>query len=602
MKKLMLGNDAIAAGAYEAGVEVAVGYPGTPSTEILECFSEYQDVYSEWAVNEKVAMDVAIGASLGGVRTLVTMKAPGLNVAADGLFAICQMGVNGGLVIVCADDVGALSSPTEQDTRIFAKLFHIPMLEPSDSEEARSLTSLAYELSERFDTPVLLRTTNGISHSMGLVQLGARREVKKPVYDKTAPKFRPQGGIHPTVFHDNVHRRLVQVEETYANTAEINKIEWGDRRVGFIASGSPYASIKEVCPQASFLKLGMTYPLPTRLLKEFAGGVDELYVIEDLEPFLEEEIAAKGIRVKGQEIRKLSGQLSVESLRESLAGVLDLLGLPHAPAPTPLPGATPRFPTLCAGCLHLALYYGIRRAGKGASDKEIVVMGDIGCYSLGIAPPHSMLSCAFSMGTSVGSAHGLSRATKADPSRVIVAYLGDGTFLHAGIPALLNAVYNGSNITVVVADNRITAMTGGQANAFSGKTLGGESQIAASIPDIVRALGVEDLHEVDAFDSKATIAAFKKAFAFEGVSVVIGTQPCRVYPKKLKEPAYSVNHAECTGCGSCFDIHCPAIVVSAEVNAKGKNKPAIEPFLCGGCSFCAEICPAEAIVQEDSHA
>ncbi|MBI5443593.1 MAG: indolepyruvate ferredoxin oxidoreductase subunit alpha [Deltaproteobacteria bacterium] len=595
MKKLMLGNEAIAAGAWQAGVEVAVGYPGTPSTEILERLSGYDGVYTEWSVNEKVAMDVAIGASLGGVRTLVTMKAPGLNVAADAFFPICQMGVNGGLVLVCSDDVGALSSPTEQDTRVYAKLCHVPMLEPSDSEEASAFTALAYELSERFDTPVFLRTTNGVSHSMGLLEIGARQTAKKPPFEKTSPKFRPQGGLHPTVFHENAHRRLESVE-AFAETASVNRIEWGDRRIGFVAAGSPYSYLKEVCPEASFLKLGMTYPVPGQLLREFAAGVEALYVIEDLEPFLEEELAAKGVRARGRELRRLAGPLSVESLRESLADVLDLFG-ERRPAPrAPLPDVPPRFPTLCAGCPHLALYYAIRRAGKG---QDVVIMGDIGCYSLGIAPPHNMLSCAFAMGTSVGSAHGLARAAGGTPGRPIVAYLGDSTFLHAGMPAVLNAVHNGSNITVVIADNRITAMTGGQENALTGKTLSGDSRPPVRLPEIVKALGVRDLYEVDPFDNRATVDALKSAFAFDGVSVVIGSQACRVYPERLQGPAYRVHSDRCTGCGNCLDIHCPAIVSSGERTEKGRVKPAIDAFLCGGCSFCAGICPADAIGLED---
>ena len=379
MKKIMLGNEAIACGAYEAGVKMAVGYPGTPSTEIMQFLSRYDEIYSEWSVNEKVAIDAAIGASLGGVRIIVTMKHAGFNVATDPFYPICFMGINGGLVLVCSDDVGAVSSPTEQDTRIYAKLFHIPMLEPSDSQEAKDFTALAYQISEQFDTPVFLRTTNGVSHSMGIVQLGERIESTKPPFDKSSPKFRPQGGVHPTVMHKKAHDRLKELE-AFANETEINRFEWGDKRVGIISSGSPYQYLKEILPEASFLKLGLTYPLPDALIRDFAGQVQKLYVIEELEPFLEDQIKAMGIEVKGQDLRPSVGALSVEILSESLADVLGKFGKKVPECRPPLPNVITRFPTLCAGCLHLAIYYAIRRVQKEMKDREIVIMGDIGCY------------------------------------------------------------------------------------------------------------------------------------------------------------------------------------------------------------------------------
>lgn len=595
MKKIMLGNEAIARGAFEAGVKVATGYPGTPSTEIMQFLTPFDEIYTEWSVNEKVAMDAAIGASLGGVRTIVTMKHAGLNVATDPFYPISFMGINGGLVLVCSDDVGAVSSPTEQDTRIYAKLFHIPMLEPSDSQEAKDFMPLAYEISERFDTPVLLRTTNGVSHSMGIVELGERNEFDHPPFDKSSPKFRPQGGVHPTVMHKNVHQRLAQLE-AFANETDINSIEWGDRRVGIISCGSPYQYVKEIIPEASFLKLGFTYPLPTQLIKEFSAQVDDLYVIEDLEPFLEEQIRALGIRVKGQDVRPLAGALSVEILSDSLSEVLELFGKEVPERMSPLPDVIMRFPTLCAGCLHLSIYYAIRRLQRRLKGKEIVLMGDIGCYSLGIAAPHNMLSCAFAMGSSIGSAHGLSHALGENADKVILAYLGDSTFLHAGIPALLNALYNRSNITVVVADNRTTAMTGGQEHAGTGVTLTGDHYPPARIPDIVRSIGVEAVYEVDPFDYQSTLDALKSAIEFEGVSVVIPSRSCRMFPSKIKEVPYKVLSDQCNGCGMCFNIFCPAIIVSDEKSDKGKPKASVDPFICTGCSFCAQICPVNAIV------
>lgn len=596
MKKIMLGNEAIARGAYEAGVKVAAGYPGTPSTEIMQFLSGYGGVYCEWSVNEKVAMDVGIGSSLGGVRSVVTMKHAGLNVATDPFYPICFMGVNGGLVLICSDDVGAVSSPTEQDTRIYSKLFHIPMLEPSDSQEAKDFTALAFELSERYDTPVLLRTTNGVSHSMGIVDLGERTEKKRPTFEKTSPKFRPQGGIHPTVMHRNVHNRLKELE-AYANQAEINRIEWGDKRVGIISSGSPYQYAKEILPEASFLKLGFTYPLPEDLIKQFAREVDELYVIEDLEPFIEEQVKSMGIQVKGQELRPATGSLSVEVLSESFAPVLHRFGRTVPERRSPLSGVIMRFPTLCAGCPHLAVYYAIRRVQGKTKDKEIVIMGDIGCYSLGIAAPHNMLSCAFAMGSGIGSAHGLHHTVTEDEKKVIVAYMGDGTFLHAGMPALLNAVYNRSSITVIIADNRTTAMTGGQEHAGTGKTLQKEQRPPVHIPDIVKSLGVERIYEVNPYDFKKTFDALKKAFESKDISVVIPTGACRMFPLKIQERPYKVLSEECNGCGMCLGIYCPALILSKEKTSKGKYKAEIDPLICAGCSFCAQICPKKAIVS-----
>lgn len=595
MRKIMLGNDAIARGAYEAGVRVASGYPGTPSTEIMQCIAQYDEIYSEWSVNEKVAMDVAIGASLGGVRTMVVMKHAGLNVASDPFYPISFMGINGGLVLVCSDDVGAVSSPTEQDTRIYAKLFHIPMLEPSDSQEAKDFMALAYQISERFDTPVFLRVTNGVSHSMGITQLSERMETSKPPYDKTSPKFRPQGGVHPMVMHKKVHDRLKELK-TFASETEINQIEWGDKRIGFISSGINYQYLKEILPEASFLKLGFTYPLPENLIKAFAARVDDLYIIEDMEPFLEEQIRAMGFEVKGQDLRPKVGALSVEILSESLAAVLKKFGKKVPERRPPLPNVIMRFPTLCAGCLHLAIYYSIRRMQQKMKDREIVIMGDIGCYSLGIAAPHNMLSCAFAMGSSIGSAHGLRHAIQGDQGKTIVAYLGDSTFLHAGMPALLNAVYNRSNITVIIADNGTTAMTGGQEHAGTGVTLQGARYPAAPIPEIVKSIGVVDIHEVDPFDHKSTSDALREAFEFEGVSVVIPSRACRMFPEKIKEEPYRVLSELCNGCGMCLSIYCPAIILSDKKTDKGKSKAAIDPFICTGCSFCAQICPVNAIV------
>ena len=597
MKKIMLGNEAIARGAYEGGAKVATGYPGTPSTEILEEIAGYDEIDTEWSVNEKVAMDVAIGASLGGVRSIVTMKHAGLNVASDPFVPISLMGVNGGLVLVGSDDVGAVSSPTEQDTRIYAKLFHIPMLEPSDSQEAKDFTALAFQLSERFDVPVFLRTTNGVSHSKGIVSLSPRKEKTFSPFDKASPKFRPQGGVHPVVMHQNGFERLKRIER-YAEKAKINRIEWGDRRIGILSSGIAYQYAKEVLPFCSFLKLGMTYPLPTELIKAFASKVKQVYVIEELEPFLEEQIKTIGIRAKGSELRSHAGSLSREVLTEIFSGDLKRFGQKVVKPRPPSSQAVRRFPTMCSGCLHLALYFAIRMLRRKMKEKDIVVMGDIGCYSLGIAAPHNMLACAFAMGSGISSGHGLTKALMKGSDKKVMAYIGDSTFLHSGIPSLLNAVYNRSSLTVIIADNGTTAMTGGQEHAGTGRTIRGEEGIPINLPDLCRSLGVPDIREVDPYDFKSTFEALKEAIEFEGVSVLIAKRPCCLFPRKLKQTPFQVRPETCTTCGSCLTIYCPSIIVSGKKTDKGKPLPAIDPFNCVGCSFCAQICPSGAIVLQ----
>lgn len=595
-KKMMLGNEAIARGAYEAGVRLASGYPGTPSTEILEEVAKYGDIYTEWSVNEKVAVDVAIGASLGGVRSLVTMKHAGVNVASDPFVPISLMGVNGGLVLVSSDDIGAVSSPTEQDTRIYAKLFHVPMLEPSDSQEAKDFTVLAYTLSERFDVPFFLRTTNAVSHSKGVVRFSQRKEKVLPPFDRLGPKFRPQGGIHPIVLHQNGFERLKRIER-YAEKTRINRIEWGDRKIGIVSSGIAYQYAKEVLPFASFLKLGMTYPLPSDLIKLFASKIKELYIIEEMEPFLEEQIRAMGIKAKGSELRPHAGSLSREKLMEIFSGTLKRFSQKIGKPKPPFPQVIKRFPTMCSGCLHLAMYYAVRMLRQKMKDKDIVVMGDIGCYSLGIAAPHNILGCAFAMGSGISSAHGLNKVLKENSGKILLSYIGDSTFLHAGIPSLLNAIYNKSNITVIIADNGTTAMTGGQEHAGTGKTIQGEVRIPTNLKELCRSLGVTDLQEVDPYDYKSAYEALNHAVAFNGVSVLIANRPCVLFPKKLKETPFRVLQEECTGCGRCMTIYCPSIIVSDKKTEKGKYQAAIDSYSCVGCSFCSQICPSHAIVQ-----
>jgi len=500
------------------------------------------------------------------------------------------------MVLVSSDDAGAVSSPTEQDTRIYAKLFHVPMLEPSDSQEAKDFIVLAFMLSERFDVPFFLRTTNAVSHSKGIVRLSQRKEKTFPPFDPTSPKFRPQGGIHPIVLHQNGFQRLKKIEK-YAEKAKVNQVEWGDRKIGIISSGITYQFAKEVLPFASFLKLGMTYPLPTELIKHFASKAKQIYIIEEMEPFLEEQIRAMGIQAKGSELRSHAGSLSREMLMEIFSDILKRVGKREVKPRPPFPQVVKRFPTMCSGCLHLALYYAIRMLRRKIKDRDIVVMGDIGCYSLGIAAPHNILSCAFAMGSGISSAHGLNKALKVGSNKIILSYIGDSTFLHAGIPSLLNSIYNRSSITVIIADNGTTAMTGGQEHAGTGKTIKGEEGISVNLKELCRSLGVTDLQEVDPYDYKGTYEALNHAVHYDGVSVLIASRPCWLFPNRLRETPFQVLPEVCSGCGSCMAIYCPSIILSDKKTEKGKPQAAIDTYSCVGCSFCAQICPSGAIVQ-----
>jgi indolepyruvate ferredoxin oxidoreductase alpha subunit len=455
---------------------------------------------------------------------------------------------------------------------------------------------LAYTLSERFDVPFFLRTTNGVSHSKGIVRFSQRKEKVLPPFDPLSPKFRPQGGIHPIVLHQNGFERLKRMEK-YAEKAKINRIEWGDRKIGIISSGITYQYAKEVLPFASFLKLGMTYPLPHELIKFFAAKIEELYIIEEMEPFLEEQIRAMGIKAKGSELRPHAGGLSREMLTEIFSGTLKRFGQKSVKSIPPFPQVIKRFPTMCSGCLHLAIYYAIRRLRQKMKDKDVVVMGDIGCYSLGIAAPHSILGCAFAMGSGISSAHGLSKALNGGSNKVVLSYIGDSTFLHAGISSLLNALYNESNITAIIADNGTTAMTGGQEHAGTGKTIQEKERIPVNLRELCQSLGVTDLYEVDPYDYQRTYEALTRAVAFKGVSVVIAKRPCCLFPKKLMEVPYRVLSEKCSGCGVCMTIYCPSIIVSDKKSEKGKSQAVIDSYSCVGCSFCAQICPTQAIVQ-----
>ena len=590
MKVLLSGNEAIARGAYEYGVKVATGYPGTPSSEIMEHVAGYKEIYSEWSVNEKVAMDVGIGAAYAGQRTMVVMKQVGMNVAADSFFYAVYTGIKGGLLLVTADDPGMFSSQNEQDNRHYARFAKMPMLEPSDSQEAKDFVGIGLDLSEEWDTPVLFRTVMRVSHSASPVELGERG------YDDSAATPPLERNPHKLVStclwarerHPVIEARLKKLAEL-ASAFPFNRLEWGDRKLGIVASGPVYHYAREIFPHASFLKLGMTYPLPTARIRELAAGVEQLVVIEELDPFIENQIKVMGIECRGKDIFSACGELPTAVIERSAAkaGILlkEALKGARQVAPPDIPG---RSPVLCPGCPHRSTFYFLSKA------KKVVVAGDIGCYNLGALPPFNATDTMGAMGASVGVAHGFDVAGIPDP---FVAVIGDSTFFHAGMAPLLNIVHNGGKSTVVILDNHTTAMTGHQDHPGVEVKLGGEPAYKVDIEEIVRASGVTDVHKVDAFDVKAVEKALKNALAFDGPSVVIVDGPC-FFVGPGAAGTFVVDADTCNACGTCFRLGCPAIIQSDQVNAKtGCLKAEIDPVLCVGCDMCAQVCPTGAILR-----
>jgi len=592
MKVLLSGNEAIARGAYEYNVKVATGYPGTPSSEILENIVQYKEIYSEWSVNEKVATDAAIGAAYAGQRAIVTMKQVGMNVAADSFFYAVYTGVRGGLLIVTADDPGMFSSQNEQDNRHYARFAKMPMLEPSDSQEAKDFVGAGLDMSEQWDTPVLLRTVMRVSHSASPVELGER------TLDDTTPTLPFERDPHKLVStclwarerHPVVEARLKKLADL-ASSFPYNRLEWGDRKLGVVASGPVYHYAREIFPGASFLKLGMTYPLPTALIHEFAAGIEQLLIIEELDPFLEEQIKAMGIECRGKDIFPAVGELTTAVIEQSAAkaGILpqEAVKSGQRVAPANLPG---RSPILCPGCPHRSTFYALNKM------KKVIIAGDIGCYNLGALPPFNATDTMGAMGASVGVAHGFDIAGIPDP---FLAVIGDSTFFHAGIAPLLNIVHNGGNSTVVILDNHTTAMTGHQDHPGIAEKLGGEPVQKVDIEAMVRASGVTHVQKVDPFDVKQVEKSLKDALAFDGPSVVIVDGPC-FFVGPGPSATYEVDVDGCNGCSLCFRLGCPAIIRSEEVDAKtGRVKAEIDPVLCVGCDMCAQICPREAIYSTD---
>ena len=582
-KKLLSGNEAVARGAYEYGVRLAVAYPGTPSTEILENIQHYPEIISEWAPNEKVALDVAIGGAYAGGRSMAVMKHVGLNVAADAFFYAAMTGAEAGLVIVSADDPAMHSSQNEQDNRQYAKFARVPCLEPSDSQEAKDLVGAALAISERFDTPVMLRTTTRIAHSHTLVELGERpasgqAELQSYHIDRSKYVMVP-GNARKR--HPIIEARLQELA-AFAETFSFNRIEMGDRSLGIVTNGVAYQYAREVFPQASFLRLGMTYPVPPELVKTFASQVERLIVIEELDPFIENEIRLLGIPVEGKSIFPITGELSPTVVRQSAvaAGLLvDSAG--QAPA-LEIPDLAPRPPLLCPGCPHRGVF-------TVTNKLKLVVNGDIGCYTLGFLPPLSALHTCGAMGASIGVAHGVSRIGVRQKN---VAVLGDSTFFHTGMPALLNVAYNRGDTVTLILDNRTTAMTGHQANPGTGRTLSGAETHAVDFVKLAQAMGIEQTAVVDPYDLKATEKAIKQALEVEGPAVIVFQRECALLPE-AKETwlALEVDPEICNGCGLCLRIGCPALHRSDQVDKKsGRNLVEIDPLLCTGCEICSQVC------------
>lgn len=596
-RKLMSGNEAIARGAFEAGVTIAAGYPGTPSTEILEELAGYDEVYAEWSPNEKVAFEVGIGASIAGARVLVTMKQVGLNVAADPLFTFSYTGVTGGFVFINADDPQLHSSQNEQDNRHYARAAKIPMLEPADSQDAKDMLIRAYEISEEFDTPVMLRTTTRISHSKSVVDLGKRREIPNKPYKKQFDKYVMLPG-NATKRHVFIEDRLQRLA-VYNDASDLNKVFEGSPKMGIIASGAAHTYAREAFPAASHLKLGMTYPLPVETIKAFVASVEQLFVVEELDPFLEEQIKAMGIMapgnrwwrpIAGKGILPMVGELNPEIVYRGITGAYipakelarsgmakelaesDRLKVSFSDAPM-------RPPVMCAGCPHRAVYYVLKRL-------RAIVNGDIGCYTLGALPPLSVLDTQLCMGTGVSVVHGFG---KADPAfkKKAVGVVGDSTFIHSGITGLINIVYNGGQNTVIILDNRITAMTGRQHHAATGRTLKGTPAYELKFEELAKAIGVASVVTVDPYDVENTEKVIKAEMAREETSLIIARRAC-LLAERFSEPPYVIDREKCKDCGACINLGCPAIT-------RVDGLPLIDESVCVGCALCFKACKFDAI-------
>ncbi|MGA1874799.1 MAG: indolepyruvate ferredoxin oxidoreductase subunit alpha [bacterium] len=575
MRILLSGNEAVARGAYEFGVGVATGYPGTPSTEILETIVRFPEMYAQWSPNEKVALEVGIGASLAGMRTLVTMKHVGLNVAADPFMTLAYTGVQAGLVVVTADDPGMHSSQNEQDNRFYAGFAQVPLLEPADSQEAKDLVGFGLEISEKYDTPVLLRLTTRISHSKSLTEVNDQRNTSS-----LSPFPRnPQKYVMIPAYSRKRHLLVKSRTQALRELSEItpwNLCEMKDTEIGIISSGVAYQYAREVMPEASFLKLGMPWPLPEKLIADFAGRVKNLYVVEELTPFLEDQIKAMGISIEGRSLLPDTGELTPEILARAF--------LKEAPRKTCYPGVElpPRPPAMCPGCPHRGLFYTLNR-------KKIRAAGDIGCYTLSVLPPLQSMDTCICMGASIGTAHGFNKARKDPLIPPIVGVIGDSTFLHSGITGLLDIAYNHGTSTIIILDNRTTAMTGFQHHPATGFTLQGKETRAVDLEALGRALGLSRVETVDPYDLEQLSQVIDREIQAEEPSLIISRRPCVLLDRKAKRLQRRVEANLCTGCKACLKLGCPAMSLTAE------KKALIDPLLCNGCPVCEQVCQAGAI-------
>ena len=572
-KRILLGNEAIARGAYEAGVKVSAAYPGTPSTEVSESLVQYDEIYAEWAPNEKVATEVAIGASIAGVRSMCVMKHVGMNVAADPLYTAAYTGVRGGLVLVVADDPGMYSSQNEQDSRMVARAAMVPIVEPSDSAEAKEFMKYAYDLSEKYDTPVILRSTTRLSHSQGLVELEERAEPFDIPYERDMAKYVMMPG-NAIKRHVVVEARMKQMAED-ANSLPINRVEYNDLSVGFITNGIAYQYVKEAMPQASVLKLGLLNPLPRKLIEDFAAKVDKLYIFEELEPVVEEQVKSWGIqKAVGKEIFTVQGEYSANLIRERVLGQTSQVDkAAQVPA---------RPPILCPGCPHRSVYAVLNKL-------KIHAAGDIGCYTLGAVAPLSVIDTTICMGASISTLHGMEKAKGREYIKSWVAVIGDSTFMHTGINSLMNMVYNQATGTVIILDNSTTGMTGHQDHAATGKTLKGQVVPAINIYGLCKSLGIEHVCEVDAFDQAELERIIKEEVVRDAVSVIITKAPCALlkgikFPNKCRPLP-----DKCKKCGACLRPGCPALTKNED------GTISIDETMCNGCGLCKQLCKFDAI-------
>ena len=577
MKQLMLGNAAVARGLYEAGCRFVSAYPGTPSTEIPECAATYEEIYAEWAPNEKVAYEAAFGASLGGARSFCAMKHVGLNVAADPLFTSSYIGINGGMVVCVADDPAMHSSQNEQDSRHYAIAAKLPMLEPSDSGECLEFAKLAYELSERFDCPVMLRTCTRVAHSQSLVETSQRAEHDLKPFEKNPAKYvmMPGNAIkrHPVV------EQRTQDLIAYAETAEINRAEMGDTEIGFVTSGTCYQYLRECFPKASILKLGMVNPLPVKLIADFAAKVNKLIVVEELDGVIESHLRANGIRVDGgKDIFGLCGELSQNKIKAALG--MDTPASVSFGEPVP-----PRPPALCPGCPHRGLFYTLSKLG-------VTVMGDIGCYTLGALPPLKAVDTTVCMGASISGIHGFNTVRGGESAKTTVAVIGDSTFMHSGITGLVDIVYNKGISTVMILDNSITGMTGHQQNPTTGKNLKGEPAPAISLEKLCEAIGVKRVRVCDPYALDELKKVVTEELNAAEPSVIIARRPCMLLPEVKAAPALFVDTDKCKGCKLCMGIGCPALSFT-------DKKSHIDPTLCVGFYLCTQMCKFEAICKKE---